>query len=791
MKSVLVLSFVLTTAEIYISTATEILYVLPDNSTSAVSCPSQPCATLSQYVLDNGTLPVVSNVEYHFLPGEHHVPANMILRNLHNSSITGIVSNLSLPVVLLGCLQQYVINIIDSKNVSIKNVTIKHCGISPENKTTKFTNLRIFCCFSCKIQDVTFIQYGLLGYNLIGNSYLHNIKIIQFSQLCCEEILFRYSHCPSQSNYSNYIHNITMKKIFITNKVTLKIHFDHSMYCLNIFLRNSYFYNVSGQALLILGRYSSTIKQIFVTNCIFEFITAEYLAIHFAISPINRNVSFINCEFYHISKKVIEMDIEICKFKTRACELFISNRRFPMIPTNISFIGCQFINNSFRLLFIDNRAPALGKVNVQLRHLNISYNHFTAVTEDHMIFFANINVHIAGIFNVTKNHCRFSIIHFLLCDILLSGKIIFDKNNCAQVIFLDTYIKVMEYTNISFKGNTYQKNVISINEIAEEYQQPFPYCFIQYLAVNDSVKQKYMQRHYSVSFNNNNRRLPTYDHIININGSRLNSQNKSDFVLFCHYMSNCKWLPLGAFYDSDPEIVNQQIVNIDDHNCNYRKHICYCSQYKNANCSSNVLGTVYSGQTLQTILCNMYTNDDNTILYAEVHNINLPNSTCKIAHQSQLINIIGNHSNTVNYTIVSNTPDNSRCKLFLTATPFLNKIYDVFYVKLLPCPIGFTLLNGICDCDPILPASIDKCYIDYSTIRRPANTWLTAPSQTNNTKYLTSECPKDYCLPYSSNVNLLHPDLQCQFNRTGILCSQCQHHLSMVFGSSRCIYGVQ
>ena len=44
----------------------------------------------------------------------------------------------------------------------------------------------------------------------------------------------------------------------------------------------------------------------------------------------------------------------------------------------------------------------------------------------------------------------------------------------------------------------------------------------------------------------------------------------------------------------------------------------------------------------------------------------------------------------------------------------------------------------------------------------------------------------DYCLSYSSNIDLLYPDLQCQFNRSGILCSQCQHHLSMVFGSSRC-----
>ena len=46
----------------------------------------------------------------------------------------------------------------------------------------------------------------------------------------------------------------------------------------------------------------------------------------------------------------------------------------------------------------------------------------------------------------------------------------------------------------------------------------------------------------------------------------------------------------------------------------------------------------------------------------------------------------------------------------------------------------------------------------------------------------------DYCLPHSSHLNLLNPDLQCQFNRIGILCSRCQHSLSIVFGSSRCIH---
>ena len=95
--------------QIWISTATEILYVSPDNSTND-SCSSQPCATLSQYLFDNGTLPVVSNVEYHFLSGEHHVPANMILQNLYNFSIIGTVNNSASPVVLVGCSQSYVIN---------------------------------------------------------------------------------------------------------------------------------------------------------------------------------------------------------------------------------------------------------------------------------------------------------------------------------------------------------------------------------------------------------------------------------------------------------------------------------------------------------------------------------------------------------------------------------------------------------------------------------------------------------------------------------------------------------
>ena len=121
---------------------TDIFHVLPDNSDN-VSCPSQPCATLSQYVLDNEVLPVVSNVEYHFLPGEHHVPANMILQNLYNFSIIGTVGKTSSPVVLVGCSQMsHIINLVNSYNITIANVIFKQCH------QAQLTNLVINCCYS-------------------------------------------------------------------------------------------------------------------------------------------------------------------------------------------------------------------------------------------------------------------------------------------------------------------------------------------------------------------------------------------------------------------------------------------------------------------------------------------------------------------------------------------------------------------------------------------------------------------------------------------------------------------
>ena len=217
--------------------------------------------------------------------------------------------------------------------------------------------------------------------------------------------------------------------------------------------------------------------------------------------------------------------------------------------------------------------------------------------------------------------------------------------------------------------------------------------------------------------------------------------------------------------------------------------MCYCSQVGVYNCSIDTLGPVYPGQRLQVSLSVHYT-EESIIIYAETHATSLLKSACRIAHQNELINILTNCCRTLNFTIVSNS--SAECELFLTVQPDIYKQYEAFYVKLLPCPVGFLLLDGSCDCVPqltshALPVHVQSCDIDDATIQRPANSWIYCDTLQNSTKYFLSTCPMDYCLPHSSSISLTTPDLHCQVKRSGILCSQCQHGLSMVFASSRCM----
>ena len=113
------------------------------------------------------------------------------------------------------------------------------------------------------------------------------------------------------------------------------------------------------------------------------------------------------------------------------------------------------------------------------------------------------------------------------------------------------------------------------------------------------------------------------------------------------------------------------------------------------------------------------------------------------------------------------------------------------------CPLGFeqnkVIKNKcICICHQKLKELSNELDCNSTTllIRRNSNFWISY--MTNETLLTVKQCPSDYCLSPSVpvHVNLSDPegpDIQCKFNRSGLLCGACKTGLTLSIGSSQCI----
>ena len=131
------------------------------------------------------------------------------------------------------------------------------------------------------------------------------------------------------------------------------------------------------------------------------------------------------------------------------------------------------------------------------------------------------------------------------------------------------------------------------------------------------------------------------------------------------------------------------------------------------------------------------------------------------------------------------------------AFPSVREVKIVF--SLCSCPIGFQPTHADetkceCGCDPNLPY-IKECNPQQESLIREGNFWIAYVNNTDNSSsgYIGYQhCPLDYCLPATSKVNISlsipnGSDMQCAFNRSGLLCGGCKPHYSISLGSSHCI----
>ena len=108
-------------------------------------------------------------------------------------------------------------------------------------------------------------------------------------------------------------------------------------------------------------------------------------------------------------------------------------------------------------------------------------------------------------------------------------------------------------------------------------------------------------------------------------------------------------------------------------------------------------------------------------------------------------------------------------------------------VDILECPIGFTEIKGQCQCQQFLDTSYVQSNLSATPFNfmRSGNSWF---GYINNTQCITgtTNCPFDYCNQSDVSFDIMAPDRQCWANRSGILCGQCQSHLSIMLGSNHC-----
>ena len=211
--------------------------------------------------------------------------------------------------------------------------------------------------------------------------------------------------------------------------------------------------------------------------------------------------------------------------------------------------------------------------------------------------------------------------------------------------------------------------------------------------------------------------------------------------------------------------------------------VCPCYD-GHQNCSqSKVTVTVYPGETFSVSLVAVgqrdrivpslirSTIDGNGASLGELQRAQSANNTCTPLHYTV---------SSINHSVIMTLLADGPC-LDLGDSLQVN-------VDLKSCPVGFQLSEASkrCICEQRLQKYTNSCDIDDLTIGVDGNTWV-GLDKTADGIITHPHCPFDYCKSHSVRFTLNETDLQCNYDRTGLLCGGCQPGCSLALGSSHCL----
>ena len=158
----------------------------------------------------------------------------------------------------------------------------------------------------------------------------------------------------------------------------------------------------------------------------------------------------------------------------------------------------------------------------------------------------------------------------------------------------------------------------------------------------------------------------------------------------------------------------------------------------------------------------------------------------------------GTYCYKLTYTVTQSSSENNKTEILIRSDPSYLNFVSVstqpgirIQVTFLPCPEGFKLVDGKCECTGVLrntQANIN-CNItsEEISVTRGGPKWYGKWTEKDDCYVIDTTCGYNYCQEGMVTFDLMNrTDEQCNFNRHGLLCSQCPDGQSLQLGSNKC-----
>ena len=787
-------------------------YTVMPNDYYCTNTAYRDCHNLQYYLQNN----ITTNTQLFFLPGVYYLYADFIIENVDNISLIGTDSNTS---TIIQCNSSVGITMKNITNLTIQNMVIKNCQAQYFSSLAPAA-VSIIECSAIKLHYLQIYhthqqwpKYGisLLGFNIMSNSYFNHIT-------CDSSLYFLYNETNAIINSHNIFldHYNAMGNFTGHSQYAIYVELNQFSYSLTFQISNVNLKKFQNLFLYVQANCTDKCNTIIITNCQFN----DY---HYEIGlPLiyftDVNVYFNNCQFVnHYCERIIvilggeTVVISYCIFHHNN----ISKLIYASHSSNIAIEHCKFYNNMGLIFTYTHKSPdfqCIHVVTVIIKNTSFSMNKvddfssLLSVMCAELLLMGPIKFHgiiYKSVFIIPIGDIKLrmlaSIIAMFQSTITVYIYIEFSQNIITSLIEYNECASQLQQLPNCFVMNVAENAtlIITNNIVGAYFNTWWDYrrylvkdslympCFFQYLSSNtDNNKTRFMN--YSIIFNRNMISYSSYFILVLKSNKYANDIIMIDQPPFIH----CYWLPDSAFSTTIPLDVNTKYVKFTNNSewlpqIKSEKLLCYCTNDTHYDCYKDDLGYLYPGQTLAVSFC--YPLADKYVDNGEVVVDNNPNQThvapCITDRVNETIQLTSKICTRLYYTITFIT--DSWCELLLKVQFNEHMEYSIFYVQQLPCPLGFIKKDGVCQCYPSFKLfGITDCDINKQAVLRPANSWIYA---LNHDSYIMSaQCPFRYCKNDPFYLNLSTPEVQCWFNRSGLLCGQCQHGLSAVLGFSHC-----